>query len=451
MRVVLDRDDSGLGAVKLSRDERAFFKAGVARLTAQASLMSDIKIKTWTVTSFEVERGFLLGSDTTSRVRVGRWLGKLVGILEMKDGETWKTLRSPLIQTFLGASTVDEPPFLLLPHSTGNIMEYISRQTETPNYGRLAHDIIRGLEYLHTRQPPIVHGNLRPTVVQVDAQGNAVLSSVGLKTSDLSMSAEEATRFEHDLNIWRAPEVVAGESCTEASDVFAWGRIVRAMIEHLEEFHQFSPPLDGKELLQRLCDSATHADPSSRPTASKIVEQILGLSDVAPTSEYSLLLTHSLMDEGGMADPAMDRWRFVPCSRHQYGEITSEYDVLYLKTRPISGLGDHPLRQLSFEIRCHDQGKEATSADPRDGTWAWVEIAILRSNDSGDTYEVNLEEDLPNGHYRGHMVANTRHEIMRLPFADNTPRIHHIVLNQTHPFVRAVRKGDCVALYPKAM
>lgn len=87
MRVVLDRDDSGLGAVKLSRDERAFFKAGVARLTAQASLMSDIKIKTWTVTSFEVERGFLLGSDTTSRVRVGRWLGKLVGILEMKDGE----------------------------------------------------------------------------------------------------------------------------------------------------------------------------------------------------------------------------------------------------------------------------------------------------------------------------------------------------------------------------
>jgi hypothetical protein len=87
MEVVLQRDDNGFEGIRLTRDERAFFKAGVARLKQQTALSKPVEIKWSTVTGLEVERGFLLGNDPTSTVRVGQWRGKLVGILELKDAD----------------------------------------------------------------------------------------------------------------------------------------------------------------------------------------------------------------------------------------------------------------------------------------------------------------------------------------------------------------------------
>ena len=64
--------------------------------------------------------------------------------------------------------------------------------------------------------------------------------------------------------------------------------------------------------------------------------------------------------------------------------------------------------------------------------------------------EVNFEEELP-GAYRGHMLEETRWEVFRCPFADDTPRTHRISFDHHHPVVRLARKGDRILLYPKAM
>lgn len=68
--------------------ELKFLRAGIARLNEQRSAEEVVQIKSWTVTGWEVERGFLLGSDQTSFIRAGRWLGKSVGIIEMKNVDT---------------------------------------------------------------------------------------------------------------------------------------------------------------------------------------------------------------------------------------------------------------------------------------------------------------------------------------------------------------------------
>ena len=77
----------------------------------------------------------------------------------------------------LGGSTVDSPPFILTEHVGSNIIEYLSSTSESmipslvsifillnmsPEAMRKARDIISGLQYLHTMQPLIVHGALRP-------------------------------------------------------------------------------------------------------------------------------------------------------------------------------------------------------------------------------------------------------------------------------------------------
>lgn len=93
------------------------------------------------------------------------------------------------------------------------------------------------------------------------------------------------------------------------------------------------------------------------------------------------------------------------------------------------------------------------AALPKDGAWAWVEIAISRNiaSEAGvKQLEVNFEEECP-GAYRGHMIQPTRWEILRCPFADDTPRTHRISFDQLHPLVRVAKKGDRILMYPKAM
>lgn len=86
MTALLERHDTG--RIRLKDAEIEFLRAGIARLNEQRSAMEVIKIKSWTVTSWEVERGFLMGSDPTSFIRAGRWLRQAVGIVELKDAET---------------------------------------------------------------------------------------------------------------------------------------------------------------------------------------------------------------------------------------------------------------------------------------------------------------------------------------------------------------------------
>lgn len=85
MTALLERHDTG--RIQLKDQELKFLRAGIARLNEQRRA-GQVRIKSWTVTSWEVERGFLVGSDCTSFIRAGRWLGKSVGIIEMKDVDT---------------------------------------------------------------------------------------------------------------------------------------------------------------------------------------------------------------------------------------------------------------------------------------------------------------------------------------------------------------------------
>lgn len=151
----------------------------------------------------------------------------------------------------------------------------------------------------------------------------------------------------------------------------------------------------------------------------------------------------------------VDRWRVVPYVCKIPAMFTEQNDRLYVASAPLQGLDEHPLRQLCVEVKCHDQGKEYTSmslsllpcflqtyhsprnpaASPRDGTWTWIELVLLRENADGKRTQVNLEKALK-GQPRGFMIEDTRYEIIRLPFADSTPRVHRVNLDWRNPFIK---------------
>jgi hypothetical protein len=91
------------------------------------------------------------------------------------------------------------------------------------------------------------------------------------------------------------------------------------------------------------------------------------------------------------------------------------------------------------------------AANPRDGIWTWFEVALLRKDTENNSWEaVDFEATAPE-QYRGHMVAGQRFEVLRLPFADSTPRTHRVNWGPHHLVTRLAAKGDIIALFPKAM
>ncbi|KAG8903262.1 hypothetical protein FRC01_009260, partial [Tulasnella sp. 417] len=66
--------------------------------------------------------------------------------------------------------------------SNGNLMAYARTKVDINSKYELARDFTNGLQYLHDREPPVVHGNLTPFNVLVSETGTAVLGDYGLET-----------------------------------------------------------------------------------------------------------------------------------------------------------------------------------------------------------------------------------------------------------------------------
>ncbi|KIO23773.1 hypothetical protein M407DRAFT_51327, partial [Tulasnella calospora MUT 4182] len=111
-------------------------------------------------------------------------------------------------------------------------------------------DVLKGVEYLHTRQPPICHGDLKSLNVLVNSSYHAVITDFGSARSKLNTNAEEKNASELTLTgplytlRWAAPEVLAGEESDLPSDMWAVGWICWEIVTGkmpFEELHLEGP------------------------------------------------------------------------------------------------------------------------------------------------------------------------------------------------------------------
>ncbi|KAG8921590.1 hypothetical protein FRC01_000177 [Tulasnella sp. 417] len=98
--------------------------------------------------------------------------------------KVWKALNHPNVLELLGCSLGPEGEInsVIYPHlAHGSIRKYL-KQTAVGVTRRLefARDVTAGLDYLHSQNPPICHGNLNPDQILISDSLSAVLSDVGL-------------------------------------------------------------------------------------------------------------------------------------------------------------------------------------------------------------------------------------------------------------------------------
>ncbi|OQR97023.1 protein kinase [Achlya hypogyna] len=86
-------------------------------------------------------------------------------------------------------------------------------------------DIVQGLVYLHTLDPPVIHRDLKARNVLVDGDLTAKLTDFGVarETVDVTMTAEVGTVA------WIAPEVLKGLFYDEKADVYSLGVVMSEM------------------------------------------------------------------------------------------------------------------------------------------------------------------------------------------------------------------------------
>ncbi|KIO17969.1 hypothetical protein M407DRAFT_84447, partial [Tulasnella calospora MUT 4182] len=148
-----------------------------------------------------------------------------------REMKVWAPCIHPNILEFTGyyLSKDYKVAYLVCPYmKNGNIKSYLAR--EAPPLRRrleLAFDTIKGLAYLHSREPPIVHGDLKSLNVLINDQEVALLSDFGLARAmeDKPTGLSTSHGFKGTIR-YCSPEVLHGSSREPESDMWAWGCLV---------------------------------------------------------------------------------------------------------------------------------------------------------------------------------------------------------------------------------
>lgn len=213
-------------------------------------------------------------------------------------------LRHPNIVQFIGASwnSYSNVCFVTEFLERGDLFSILRNPkyvlTYTDPILRMMIDTSRGMAYLHSMKPPIIHRDLKSMNILVN-------STFGCKVSDFGLSREKSvdeTMSVTGTPLWLPPEMIRGERYTENADVYSFGIVVSefdtrkvpyhdikakgarhkkvsgSTLMHMVAYEKLRPTLSSNCLLtiKSLYERCTSDDAQSRPTFEEIVAELDG-------------------------------------------------------------------------------------------------------------------------------------------------------------------------------
>ncbi|KAL5522144.1 hypothetical protein ACEPAF_2001 [Sanghuangporus sanghuang] len=160
----------------------------------------------------------------------------------VKEALVWRKLDHPNVLPFLGiCRDAFEPQMALVSHwmEKGNLFAYL-KNTPSADCLKLSLGVARGLEYLHSLKPQVIHGDLRAVNVLIDDSNEPRIADFGLVRVIDSQSFSNATSFQGiGAHRWLAPELLDVDrfgkelhKLTTKSDVYAFSCIFTGEIPY---------------------------------------------------------------------------------------------------------------------------------------------------------------------------------------------------------------------------
>lgn len=223
----------------------------------------------------------------------------LFGMRIKREAVIWRDVNHPNILQFLGYKEIGQFPSLVSPWCQhGNITEFIDKNPGLTDIKKLELlcGAARGLEYLHSRTPAIVHCNIIPQSVIVQDNLEAALSDPGLPrvlalwgsfclTDDPWIGRDER---------YRSQQFFLEGSRTAADDVYGFGGLTLVTMSGKRPFWkkrnslmclqaiingQTPSPIDHPGLpeadpLWSFLQACWSRDPENRPTSNTVLQKL---------------------------------------------------------------------------------------------------------------------------------------------------------------------------------
>ncbi|KAL5807519.1 hypothetical protein ACOSQ4_030252 [Xanthoceras sorbifolium] len=224
----------------------------------------------------------------------------------LREVAIMKRLRHPNIVLFMGAVT--HPPNLsivteyLLRGSLYRLLHKPGAREVLDERRRLnmAYDVAKGMNYLHRRNPPIVHRDLKSPNLLVDKKYTVKVCDFGL--SRLKANTFLSSKSAAGTPEWMAPEVLRDEPSNEKSDVYSFGVILWELATLQQPWGNLNPaqvvaavgfkgkrleiPCDLNPQVASIIETCWANEPWKRPSFSTIMELLRPLIK-APTPQPS--------------------------------------------------------------------------------------------------------------------------------------------------------------------
>ncbi|KAL3671916.1 hypothetical protein V7S43_002583 [Phytophthora oleae] len=159
---------------------------------------------------------------------------------------------------------------------------------------QIAMGVLRGLSFLHSHSPPIIHGAIEPRHVLLDsATGEPALCGLG-HCAGRSLT-DTKPRKDDEGAIWSSPEVLAKGKFSEKSDIYSFGVLLVTLDTGKLLVNVSSEDLLGlltsvcPQFISKIAHDCLQSDANARPSSRELLrhlEEISGTSSPWSSCEY---------------------------------------------------------------------------------------------------------------------------------------------------------------------
>jgi len=248
---------------------------------------------------------------TNFHERLKKKVKQIEGLLEQEHCYI-SDVYHPNVLRFLGVCYFSkEQPIIVTEIWHKTLAWLILAKSTIPLYVKLSvlRDVSRGLWYLHSHNPPIIHGDLTPSDVFLTNSLVGKIGNIGFsRMLQLVQADKESMTYNHAL-AFKAPEALADNSPEygPSLDVFSYGGVVLYVVNQdwpeplqdkvhkrvhkhwfrkkrvISETHRYQKHLDSMSgysaVLKPLVETCLLDDPSERPSMEAVCKKVKGVSD----------------------------------------------------------------------------------------------------------------------------------------------------------------------------
>ncbi len=220
------------------------------------------------------------------------WAVKRIAENELRIGEGeaafWMGLAHPGLPELADLFREGEYWYLVIEYIPGKTLETIRREEGGQSPARVAdwmRQLCETLNYLHSRTPPVIHGDIKPSNLICESGGRLILTDLGSSRKTGSLNP-----VVHGTRFYAAPEQFHGQA-EVCSDIYSMGKTMEYMLEETgaggrgrQKTGARGPKRPGnkgygrkrgRKDINRILDKCTEPDPQKRYRSAQEVEDAL--------------------------------------------------------------------------------------------------------------------------------------------------------------------------------